>query len=105
MQDSDLGEYDPLLKSIESITTQLLAAEEIVPCGWDPSLEADLRQLKPHKYLLAANFHNNEELLPHVIVQLWHILAILPKGSVFLSVYESDSEDSTGAKLFKIQLL
>ena len=67
-----------------------------MPCKWDPSLEADMRQLKGRKYLLAANFRDNEDLLPHVIVQLWHLLAILPQGSVFVSVYESNSEDSTG---------
>lgn len=81
---------------MESLVTQLQATEEMVGCGWDASLEADLRQLKGHKYLLAANFRNNEGLLPHVIVQLWHLLAILPQGSVFVSVYESGSEDSTG---------
>ena len=82
---------------MESILTQLTAAEERVPCKWDPSLEADMRQLKGRKYLLAANFRDNEDLLPHVIVQLWHLLAILPQDSVFVSVYESNSEDSTGA--------
>ena len=53
--------------------------------------------LKGRKYLIAANFKDNEELLPHVIVQIWHLLAILPQGSAFLSIYESGSSDSTGA--------
>lgn len=91
-----MGEYDPLVKSVESLVAQLLAVEEMVPCHWDATLETDLRKLKGKKFMVAANFRNNEELLPHVIVQLWHLLAILPQGSTFLSIYESGSEDSTG---------
>ena len=49
-----------------------------------------------HKVLIAANMHNNEELLPHYIAQLVHVLSLLPYGSAFLSVYESGSNDGTG---------
>jgi alpha-1,3-mannosyltransferase len=50
--------------------------------------------------LVAANMHNNEEVLPHFIIQLVHLFAVLPQDSAFLSIYESGSTDSTGACLF-----
>ena len=78
------------------MATHLSNLEKEVSCPWDPSLEADLPLLKGQKYLIAANFRNNEDLLPHAIVQIWHLLAILPQGSAFVSIYESDSTDSTG---------
>ena len=90
------GEYDPVFKHVESVATHLSNLEKQVACPWDPTLEADLPLLKGQKYLIAANFRNNEDLLPHLIVQLWHLLAILPQGSAFVSVYESGSTDSTG---------
>ena len=40
--------------------------------------------------------HNNEEVLPHFILQLIHLFAVLPPETAFLSVYESGSTDSTG---------
>ena len=41
--------------------------------------------------------HNNEEVLPHFILQLIHLFAVLPPETAFLSIYESGSKDSTGA--------
>ena len=49
------------------------------------------------RYLIAGNMHNNEELLPHFIIQLVHLFAVLPPQTGFLSIYESGSTDSTGA--------
>jgi hypothetical protein len=40
--------------------------------------------------------HNNEDVLPHFIIQLVHLFAVLPPETAFLSVYESGSTDSTG---------
>ena len=48
------------------------------------------------KVLLAANMHNNEDLLPHFTLQLLQLLIALPRGSAFVSIYESDSKDNTG---------
>ena len=45
---------------------------------------------------MAANMHNNEEVLPHFILQLIHLFAVLPPETAFLSIYESGSKDSTG---------
>ena len=45
---------------------------------------------------MAANMHNNEEVLPHFILQLIHLFAVLPPETAFLSIYESGSTDSTG---------
>lgn len=43
--------------------------------------------------------HNNEEVLPHFILQLIHLFAVLPPETAFLSIYESGSKDSTGASV------
>ena len=40
--------------------------------------------------------HNNEEVLPHFILQLIHLFAVLPPETAFLSIYESGSTDNTG---------
>lgn len=92
-----MNAYDPTLKFIESVAAEIVQTERQVHCPWDPTLELDLPHLNGQKYLLAANFKNNEELLPHAIIQFWHLLAILPEGSAFVSVYESGSTDSTGS--------
>ena len=53
--------------------------------------------LHPEGYRLPPNMHNNEEVLPHFILQLIHLFAVLPPETAFLSIYESGSTDSTGA--------
>lgn len=97
--------YDPTYKFIESVAAEIVQTEQQVLCHWDPTLEADLPRLSGKKFLLAANFRNNEELLPHAIVQFWHLLALLPEGSAFVSIYESGSTDSTGWCLYLCCLL
>ncbi len=56
----------------------------------------DHEMLLAERYLVAANMHNNEEVLPHFILQLIHLFAVLPPETAFLSIYESGSKDSTG---------
>ncbi len=46
--------------------------------------------------LVAANLHNSGALMPHYTLQLLALLAALPRGAAFLSVYESGSTDDTG---------
>jgi len=48
------------------------------------------------KVLVAANLHDSAALMPHYTLQLLALLAALPRGSAFLSVYESGSTDDTG---------
>ena len=48
------------------------------------------------KVLVAANLHNSGALMPHYTLQLLALLAALPRGTAFLSVYESGSTDDTG---------
>ena len=49
------------------------------------------------KVLIAANLHNNAALMPHYTLQLAALLATLPRGAAYLSIYESGSTDDTGA--------
>ena len=46
--------------------------------------------------LVVANLHDSGALMPHYTLQLLALLAALPRGSAFLSVYESGSTDDTG---------
>lgn len=96
-QGDTTGESTLLLAQIQSILHDLTEAPSAVECSLDPTLfTAPFSVDHSHTVLLAANMHNNEELLPHFIAQLVHVLSLLPYGSAFLSVYESGSDDGTG---------
>ena len=69
------------------------AARQRIPCFRDPTLPLPRPGLR---LLLANNLHNNEQLMPHYITQMLRLLALLPPGSAFVSVYESGSKDRTG---------
>ena len=88
------AEFKLLVDKASDVLSALSSAKPVTPCAWDPSMPLDLHNNK--KVLLAANMHNNEDLLPHFTLQMLHLLASLPLGSAFLSVYESGSTDSTG---------
>ena len=70
--------------------------KDVANCSWDASLDMDRQFLEGKKFLLAANLRDNEEVLPHLIVQLWHTISLLPEESVFVSIYENASSDKTG---------
>ena len=48
----------------------------------------------PH--LIAMNLWNNAYLMPRILHQMLSLLSRLQHGTVFLSIYESNSGDSTG---------
>jgi len=87
-------EFKLLVAKASDVLSALSSAKPVTLCAWDPSMPLDLHN--NNKVLLAANMHNNEDLLPHFTLQMLHLLASLPLGSAFLSVYESGSTDSTG---------
>jgi len=87
-------EFKLLVDKASDVLSALSSAKPVTSCAWDPSMPLDLHNNK--KVLMAANMHNNEDLLPHFTLQMLHLLASLPLGSAFLSVYESGSSDSTG---------
>ena len=62
-------------------------------CIEDPTLPDSING---QRVLLASNLHNNEELLPHFILQLLQFIVSLPAGSSYVSIYESGSTDQTG---------
>ncbi|KAJ3079761.1 capsular associated protein [Quaeritorhiza haematococci] len=49
----------------------------------------------PDKYFIAANFHNNEPVLPHFIAQLLELISFFGRDRIFVSVFESGSTDNT----------
>lgn len=71
------------------------AARQRIPCFRDATLPLPRAGLR---LLLANNLHNNEQLMPHYITQMLRLLALLPPGSAFVSVYESGSKDRTGGR-------
>ncbi|KAK9820093.1 hypothetical protein WJX72_006049 [[Myrmecia] bisecta] len=73
-------------------------SKQFVPCREDPSLKPPPSSTG-QKYLVAINLRNNEDVMPHFCSSLLETLAILPEGSVFLSIYESGSTDNTVAWL------
>ena len=98
----DLSSHTPefllLVSKAAQIITAIARAKPVAPCGWDSSLPLKIFN-KNQKVLLAANMHNNEDLLPHFTLQILHFLTSVPFGSSFLSIYESGSIDSTGQLL------
>ena len=88
-----------LLSHLHTLVQQLTHGPSTVKCWVDYTLfRQELRVSASHRVLLAANMHNNEELLPHYLAQLIHVLSLLPPGSAFLSIYESGSTDATGGQ-------
>lgn len=47
-------------------------------------------------FFLAANLFNSEGLMPHLMMTLLKLTAVLPPDSVYVSIYESNSKDETG---------
>ena len=102
-QASSLQQHTSDFRLLVSKATQIISAisiaKPVASCVWDVSLPLDLFK-RNNKVLLAANMHNNEDLLPHFTVQMLHFLTSVPSGSAFLSIYESGSTDSTGMQLW-----
>ncbi len=72
-------------------------AQSAPGCSAGCSACAAERGRAPRQVLLAANLRDAEALLPHFILQLLQLLAVLPRDAAFLSIYESGSSDATGA--------
>ncbi|GIM12590.1 hypothetical protein Vretimale_15953, partial [Volvox reticuliferus] len=47
------------------------------------------------KCIIAANLYNSEKVLPNMLVQLVRLAQLLGPRNIFVSIYESGSEDST----------
>ena len=88
-------EFNLLVAKAWQILSALSSVKPVTTCAWDATMPLELFN-KNSKVLLAANMHNNEDLLPHFSLQMLHFLTSLPSGSAFLSIYESGSTDSTG---------
>eukprot|EP00834_Sanchytrium_tribonematis_P005005 NODE_277_length_10928_cov_0.583987.p3 type:complete len:376 gc:universal NODE_277_length_10928_cov_0.583987:2207-1080(-) len=53
--------------------------------------------LQQYKWYIAINLHNNQEILPYLIINLNHLIAFNP--NIFISIYESGSTDNTKSML------
>ena len=73
-----------------------------VDCIVDPTLPDSVHG---QRVFLASNLHNNEDLLPHYILQLLQLIVSLPIGSSYVSIYESGSTDQTGGNLQRLMSL
>ena len=85
-------------RSIQAVHTLIAGIrsrriEPYIDCVTDPTLP---ESLGGQRIFLASNLHNNEDLLPHYILQLLQLIVRLPVGSSYVSIYESGSTDETG---------
>ena len=64
--------------------------------------DATLSHTIDKRIFLAANLKDNEELMPHFILQLLLSVAAMQTDAVFISVYESGSTDLTGTQYLMI---
>ena len=62
----------------------------LLPCGWDASLPPVGGRL-----FVASNQYNSEAVMPNFVLQLLRLAVTLPTGALFVSVYESGSQDGT----------
>ncbi len=79
------------------------AATDLQLCDW---LKEDVMpSARPQKVFVAGLLTNTEALMPHYVLQLLEFSVSLPTGSIFVSIYESGSTDSTGDKSYYVQCL
>ncbi|CAK0732893.1 hypothetical protein CVIRNUC_000197 [Coccomyxa viridis] len=67
--------------------------------------DATLPHTIDKRIFLAANLKDNEELMPHFILQLLLSIAAMHRDAVFISVYESGSTDLTAEYLLLLRAL
>ncbi|KAK9449431.1 cryptococcal mannosyltransferase 1-domain-containing protein [Limtongia smithiae] len=54
-------------------------------------------------YFIAANFYNNEDILPVWIAEIVKLVDILGEDNVYLSLSENDSDDATASRLLQFK--
>jgi hypothetical protein len=90
------GSHNTLPRLLE-VTANLAtssAATDLQLCDW---LKEDVMpSARPQKVFVAGLLTNTEALMPHYVLQLLEFSVSLPTGSLFVSIYESGSTDSTG---------
>lgn len=86
-----------LLKQAAPLQSSNRADAEV--CGsWDPSSQPGVAD-PSQRVMVALNLHNNEDVMPHMVRQLLHLVAQLGPQRAFVSIYESGSTDRTPAYL------
>jgi hypothetical protein len=63
-------------------------------CSKETDLLA-LRKIRDKKIFIAADLHNNAEVLGHWLAELLKLVTHLKKENVFVSIYDSSSSDTT----------
>ena len=79
---------------VNLIFNKLYAAGPSIECQWDDTMLLDYKVMLDTKYLLAANFRDNQDVLPHIIREIWRFISLLPSHNLFVSIYESGSKDT-----------
>lgn len=54
-----------------------------------PLVADDINKLRRYQYFIAANFYNNDDILPQFNHQLLKLIKVLGHSNVFVSMYES----------------
>lgn len=90
-----------LVTAVSGLLSGLRAAGEPLRCPWDATLPTNSSSFG--RLLVAGTLHNNEVLMPHLLLQLLALALYLPPQSIYVSLYESGSGDATGAWLALFQ--
>ena len=93
----------PRLLEVTATLATSSAAPHLQLCDW---LKEDIMpSARPQKVFVAGLLTNTEALMPHYVLQLLEFSVSLPSGSIFVSIYESGSTDSTGDRSCYVQCL
>ena len=96
--------HEELALLLNGVLDDIFFADQVADCPSDPSLPSDV--YKGKKIYIASNLHENEPLMPHFVYML--ITTILNFESfedLFVSIYESGSEDRTAQWLAFLRIL
>lgn len=113
--------------SLEQFLAQLYSlvhsSGHLIPCRVDDTLQLEdqlllapkqhtthsdpnaINQQQARKYFFAANLHSNAKVAPHFVFSLLQTLLTLSHDNVFVSIFESNSDDNTDTWLDILKLV
>ncbi len=65
------------------------------PICEDISYDKRFKFIRNRKYFMAINLHDNQEILPQMLGNLIELITFIPPKNLYLSIFESGSNDDT----------
>ncbi|KAG1659131.1 hypothetical protein FOA52_013800 [Chlamydomonas sp. UWO 241] len=98
-----------LASALATVAHVLRSSGRLMQCEPDDALvraaASAARAPGAGRILVAMNLYNSGDMAPNMVAQLLTLIAMLPHGSVSISIYESGSSDSIGWWLQLLQVL